>query len=944
MAVLRQVGERLAASWWLAPAVAGAVLLWPALLGPHTLLPMDILHGVLPWSALGDAPEAVRNPLLRDLVDTYDPVQTTIWARIRGSGDPAWLEGAGLGGPGWWFVGTGALSPFVAPWYLLGVADRAAALGALARIAVGGAGVGVVVRAYGGGRLAAAVGGTCFATGGFMISWLGWPQSGVGACVGWVWWATRRAAAEDAPWWAVTALAAAVCGAWLAGFPAVTALLVASAGALAVAETGLFHLAAPRRLLRAAALPGLLRVAGGLAAGTCLAAVQLLPSLAHLDAMDLSARSDAWRGSLPLSLIARWVAPDLYGDGVTVAYWGRLNQIEGATSIGVAALVLALTAIVRRPGSPAIRRMGAMALVTGALVYGLPPLRALLQYAPGLRSNPPARGVVLTAAALAVLAGLGVDAARTRRTDERPGRGGWVAIGLLATVAAAVVVIARPDRAVADLADLRLIDPVARAAARELAIGSLLRAAGIAVTVMAAITLLRRWRPRWPDAGRAALLAIVVMLAVIEPVSEARGWNTIRPLEERYPPVAAINEIAAAVPPPARVAAPAGVLLPLTDLRYPLNDARGRGFVTGGQRALITAAGGIFASPTRWDLAPAAVGVTPALGALGVSAVLLPPGAPVPPVSARPTAAGVVGPLLADAPAIVRPVVETAGDAPVRSLLLEVLTFGRSPTGDLTVRIDTDAGPVEGSLVLDGVADGGLVEVPLGLPVGVAALRAAAEAGAVTVETSATSAAAAVAVRGTDGVADAVARQSMPWPGARQVGPLQLVPVPQATSWISLVDAVEVLPRESIAAAIAEDPEGSRDMVRAAAGSHQVTAVPDAAPAPEGDTGRILDAAMDGRRITATIDAPAGGAVLRVLEPDIPGWTATVDGVPAPVIGVDAAFIGVSVTAGRHEIVLRWRPPWLREGTGVSLATAALLLAWTLLRRRRGRSTRLSGG
>jgi len=50
--------------------------------------------------------------------------------------------------------------------------------------------------------------------------------------------------------------------------------------------------------------------------------------------------------------------------------------------------------------------------------------------------------------------------------------------------------------------------------------------------------------------------------------------------------------------------------------------------------------------------------------------------------------------------------------------------------------------------------------------------------------------------------------------------------------------------------------------------------------------------------------------------------------------------VAIEVPAGLHELALRYRPPWLREGLGVSAATFALLLVLGVHRRRALRSAR----
>jgi hypothetical protein len=92
--------------------------------------------------------------------------------------------------------------------------------------------------------------------------------------------------------------------------------------------------------------------------------------------------------------------------------------------------------------------------------------------------------------------------------------------------------------------------------------------------------------------------------------------------------------------------------------------------------------------------------------------------------------------------------------------------------------------------------------------------------------------------------------------------------------------------------------------------------------------------AVERNRLDATVVAPAPGLAI-VLDPWFPGWTATVDGAPAPVLRADFAFIGVPVPAGTHRLALTYRNVQVGRGALVALATTAALafaLGW---RRRR---------
>lgn len=94
---------------------------------------------------------------------------------------------------------------------------------------------------------------------------------------------------------------------------------------------------------------------------------------------------------------------------------------------------------------------------------------------------------------------------------------------------------------------------------------------------------------------------------------------------------------------------------------------------------------------------------------------------------------------------------------------------------------------------------------------------------------------------------------------------------------------------------------------------------------------------------TAALDvtAPKPGIVV-VSQAYSPGWEATVDGQPAPVVRVDGLVQGVPVPAGSHHVKLFYRAPGLRVGFLISIATLAALLALTAVgsRRRRRLPTR----
>jgi uncharacterized membrane protein YfhO len=80
-------------------------------------------------------------------------------------------------------------------------------------------------------------------------------------------------------------------------------------------------------------------------------------------------------------------------------------------------------------------------------------------------------------------------------------------------------------------------------------------------------------------------------------------------------------------------------------------------------------------------------------------------------------------------------------------------------------------------------------------------------------------------------------------------------------------------------------------------------------------------------------DSRSGGYAV-LLDEMLPGWTATRDGAPVPILVADGLFRAVGVGPGPHHIVFRYRAPGLRLGALVSLLSALALIAAVIAARR----------
>jgi uncharacterized membrane protein YfhO len=69
-----------------------------------------------------------------------------------------------------------------------------------------------------------------------------------------------------------------------------------------------------------------------------------------------------------------------------------------------------------------------------------------------------------------------------------------------------------------------------------------------------------------------------------------------------------------------------------------------------------------------------------------------------------------------------------------------------------------------------------------------------------------------------------------------------------------------------------------------------------------------------------------------------PGWRATVDAAPAPLLCANYAFNAIAIAPGEHEVVFEYAPSSFRIGAWIAAASAAIggaLLVRAILARRR---------
>jgi hypothetical protein len=103
----------------------------------------------------------------------------------------------------------------------------------------------------------------------------------------------------------------------------------------------------------------------------------------------------------------------------------------------------------------------------------------------------------------------------------------------------------------------------------------------------------------------------------------------------------------------------------------------------------------------------------------------------------------------------------------------------------------------------------------------------------------------------------------------------------------------------------------------------------DATPPPgagQGGQGSAQITAYDANAVSVHTST-SGPAWLVLSDTFYPGWIATVDGQPTPVLRGDVLFRVVSVPGGEHDVQLRFEPGSIKLGLAISLVFAAIVIA-----------------
>jgi hypothetical protein len=150
---------------------------------------------------------------------------------------------------------------------------------------------------------------------------------------------------------------------------------------------------------------------------------------------------------------------------------------------------------------------------------------------------------------------------------------------------------------------------------------------------------------------------------------------------------------------------------------------------------------------------------------------------------------------------------------------------------------------------------------------------------------------------------------------------------------VRVFDVPDPLPRARAVggARVADGIEGLATLLDPEFDPAKEILLPAGAPAPPGSPGSVRISEERADRIVLEADLREAGYVVLADAFD-PGWRATLDGAPAPLLRANLAFRAVSTPGGRHRVEMVYRPRAFWAGAAVSLA--ALLVTIGLVLRR----------
>jgi hypothetical protein len=897
------------------------------LFGTSTLAPTNEMVSEGPWVNAGFPYSFDTNTYLDDTYTSQLP-STILFKQWLTKGDITEWNPYGSGGSPLAAVPDYAFfSPLTVPFYVLPT-WLAPAYERLLEIVCAAGGTFLFLRRLSLSRPAALLGGMVFAGSGFMVAWLGFPQTRVAAFIPALFWTLERFVQlrrlADA---ALVALPVAAL--ILGGFPSVAGYALLTGVGYVLVRLISQHRARLRRLVRP-----VLYLLGALAAGLGLTLFQMIPFLAFFHTWLIQGREQTPSTTLPVASVLTTITPWAFGS-VNPSQGTQFvlgpNMVEVVSYVGAAAAVLALVAVAMpRQGRALLFRGTWMFFVVATVVWaellyvGGPPLGAV-QKLPVLRSlfgeNFVGRARSILGFLLAVLVAIGFELlvrARQKRPESLRKRRIWAGVVAVAGVGLLVGLISHGRSAMADGA-IDTGQDVGGALAlfrNEIVIAVVLVAVAIGCVVLLRVAgdpnatyVTERGRRRLRFGAAAILILLVAgqgaqFMAVYYPHSE----------KDTFYPVTDTHTYLADNLGHERYASSFNSIVFGTNTAYGLRSVNGHAFLNTNFAALIN---GIPDSPipypTYIDFAPGdpAQATSPVLDLLGAKYYVTDPGEQV---------FGITHPAVRTGTVRLRPnqpvTVALGTTGPLRGVSLtaegtlpdSIAALNANGSVDVVITDPTGRQLAHSSRLTPGMLSGQRFDIALtgeSIPAGTP-LRATITLHADTALTVDANG----AVPAVDTVTDQDDGLRIAYVGSTVI--YQRLNAQPRIRWASHSDVVGT---EAARVRLLASGSVSADQV--------VLSSPGPVASGKPATVSVRDDGTDS--ITTSVDAQGGGYLV-VADADQVGWAASMDGQSADLVPADEGLVAVHVPAGVHSVELRYALPHQRLAAWLSVGVAAVLV------------------
>jgi hypothetical protein len=374
------------------------IVLLPLLLFGRALRPgrvlssADILFVFPPWHQL-DSDVTPGNGLLSDPMFQFQPWLIYADREIHAGRFPLWNPDALAGAPLLGNAQSAVMFPLSWLAYLFPL-PTALGLAAIAKLLIAGLGMYWMLRVLGLRALAATAGALAFMFNGFLVVWLEWPVSSVGVFLPLLVGLIERLR-RSLSWRYAGGLALVIGIQFLGGHPETSFHIL-----FVAACYGIY------RMRGVGGMGFLAKLATAGALGVLLAGLQLLPFFEYLSHSAIFFfRAQGVRPGLPLRAALVFLMPNYFGTPVHRNFWGPGNYNEIAGSVGVLPLIVASCALLGGWHRRGTGFFFALAIFSGAAIYGFWPVPWLLSKVPGFSRDVNSRLLLALDFGLAALGG-----------------------------------------------------------------------------------------------------------------------------------------------------------------------------------------------------------------------------------------------------------------------------------------------------------------------------------------------------------------------------------------------------------------------------------------------------------------------------------------------------------------------------------------------------------